>query len=440
MTNRLTYRTHEIKDPIHAFIKHTTLERYVIDSPPVQRLRHVHQLALNYLVYPGATHKRFEHSLGVAELASRVFDVISAEENLLPEIREHVPELTDPELRPNWRRTLRIAAFCHDIGHLPFSHGADDLLPRNWDHERITGDLILSPEMQPVWEKLGNEGAPVEPEHIVRLALGPEKAPPDLHFTTGQAILSEIIVGDAFGVDRIDYLLRDAHHTGVSFGGLDHFRLIDTLRVLPPPSELGEEDRSKEPALGVEHGGLAVAEALLLVRYFMFSQVYFHPICVIYAEHLKEFLLEYRNGKPLPTSPDEHLLLTDNEVAASILKAGQNSQTLGHASAKRILERQHYRILYQRTQADPLDAAKKIHEAVGNKFGSDAVRMKKLPAKGAPPEFRVLLRDGKIASATAESRILKHIPIQKQEYVWVAPEIKKQATIWLGENRKEILA
>src|SRR5712691_11793110 len=74
--------THEFRDPIHTFISVRTDERRVIDSRPFQRLRHIHQLALTYLVYPGATHKRFEHSLGVMHLASRIFDVVTAPENL----------------------------------------------------------------------------------------------------------------------------------------------------------------------------------------------------------------------------------------------------------------------------------------------------------------------------------------------------------------------
>ena len=74
---------HEIRDPVHVFINVDTAEREVIDSRPVQRLRHVHQLALQYLVYPGATHKRFEHALGVMELASKVYDTITRGDHVL---------------------------------------------------------------------------------------------------------------------------------------------------------------------------------------------------------------------------------------------------------------------------------------------------------------------------------------------------------------------
>ena len=111
---------HEIRDPIHVFIRMDSFERKVLDSRPFQRLRHIHQLALSYLVYPGATHRRFEHSLGVMELASRVFDVLTAEPNRHHLIRNLFPG--GDQIR-YWRRVIRMAALCHDIGHLPFSKG-----------------------------------------------------------------------------------------------------------------------------------------------------------------------------------------------------------------------------------------------------------------------------------------------------------------------------
>ena len=124
---------HEIRDPIHDFVRLDSDERRVLDSGPVQRLRDVHQLAMSYLVYPGATHKRFEHSLGVMELAGRVFDVVTADHNIHPSVREVVPEITRSDSRDYWRKVLRMAALCHDIGHLPFSHAAEkELLPSGW--------------------------------------------------------------------------------------------------------------------------------------------------------------------------------------------------------------------------------------------------------------------------------------------------------------------
>ncbi len=288
-------RSHEIRDPIHTFIRLDSDERRVLDSRPLQRLRHVHQLALSYLVYPGATHKRFEHSLGVMELASRVFDVVTSSEHIYHDsVRELLPK--NDQLR-YWRRVLRMAALCHDVGHLPFSHAAEvELLPEGWDHERLTLEMIRGDEMESLW---GDTTPPLRPLDIVKLSVGPGKmakyaqvdvvSDHDAVYTDWEAILAEIIVGDAFGVDRMDYLLRDSYHAGVVYGRFDHYRLIDTLRILP-----SEHIGSKEPVLGVDHGGLRSAEALLLARFFMFSQVYFHPVRRIYDIHLNTTTLTPR--------------------------------------------------------------------------------------------------------------------------------------------------
>jgi HD superfamily phosphohydrolase len=116
---------HEFRDPIHNFISVRSDERKVIDSPPFQRLRDIHQLAMSYLVYPGATHTRFEHSLGVMELASRIFDVVTKPYNVAHDVvRDIIP---DQDSLAYWRTVLRLAALFHDVGHLPFSHAAEKI-------------------------------------------------------------------------------------------------------------------------------------------------------------------------------------------------------------------------------------------------------------------------------------------------------------------------
>ena len=253
-------RRHEFCDPVHDFISVDSDERRVIDSPPLQRLRHIHQLAMTHLVYPGATHRRFEHSLGTMELAGRVYDVITNPSATDDEVRKACPEVEDEAQRLYWRRVVRLAALCHDIGHLPFSHAAErQLLPDGWSHERISRDIILS-ELSNHFEDMI---PPVRADHVAKLAVGPKKAK-DLPFSPWERILSEIIVGDAFGVDRMDYLLRDSLHAGVAYGNFGHHRLINTLRILP----LSADDASdREVSLGVELGGLRSAEALLMARY-----------------------------------------------------------------------------------------------------------------------------------------------------------------------------
>jgi hypothetical protein len=151
-----------------------------------------------------------------------------------------------------------------------------------------------------------------------------------------------MIVGDVFGADRIDYLLRDLLHIGVAYGRFDHHRLIQTMRILPPtPDPAGREEattgeEAARSTLGVVRGGLESAEGLLIDRYFMFSQVYFHPTRLIYDTHVKEFLQLWLadRGWQFPTDPEEHLQFTDNEVMAAITAAAaKNSTSTGAMSS-----------------------------------------------------------------------------------------------------------
>lgn len=109
---------HEIRDPLYAFIHFDSGEKEILNSAPLQRLRYVHQLALTYQVYPSATHRRFEHSLGVMELASRIYKSIVGE-------NEYLPDISGDYEKKYYLRVIRMAALVHDIGHLPFSHAAE---------------------------------------------------------------------------------------------------------------------------------------------------------------------------------------------------------------------------------------------------------------------------------------------------------------------------
>lgn len=432
--------THEIRDPIHVFIKLDSQERRVLDSAPFQRLRCIHQLAMTYLVYPGATHRRFEHSLGVMELASRVYDIITNPENLNDQIYNLFPETQDKDQQRYWRRVLRLAALCHDIGHLPFSHAAEDLLPEGWDHEKMTRALILSPEMQSLWAVM--RPCP-EPEDIVKLAIGRKKAP-DLEFSDWESLLAEIIVGDAFGVDRMDYLLRDSLHTGVAYGKFDHFRLIDTMRILPPPAQGDEKESSSEPYIGVESGGLQSAESLLLARYFMFSQVYFHPVRRIYDIHLKDFLLGWLQDGHYPTETDQFCSHTDVEVIFAMRQAVRNTGSPIRIHAERIINRNHFRVLPEGSSNDfaafgGTMKAQKIAEAAAREFGEDNIRFDSYPPKGSTVDFPVRERDGTIVSAQSKSQVLQRTLASAVDYVFVDKEILPKVKVWYEANKKDLL-
>jgi HD superfamily phosphohydrolase len=341
-----------------------------------------------------------------------------------------------------------MAALCHDAGHLPFSHAAEnELLPLGWDHERLTARIIQS--MDRTWRTLK---PPLDWLDIAKLAVGPTKwpryvkagdFPPDAApFGDWETILAEVIVGDAFGVDRMDYLLRDSHHAGVAYGRFDHYRLIDTLRILPKKYE-GE---SQEPALGVEEGGLRSAEALLLARYFMYSQVYFHPVRRIYDVHLKDFLCEWLHGRypnnRFSTAVDVHLALTDNEVTAAILQAARDKESPGHDAARRIVEREHFRCVYQWNPDDAKvnrEAGEALYEAASGKFGRSNLRHEAYPAKSAGVDFPVLTKDQRVMSSFAMSDVLQRIPAAAFDYVFVRADLREEVEKWIEANRATII-
>src|SRR5690242_13255610 len=156
---------HEVRDVIHGFVRFNNLEKRLIDSAPFQRLRGIHQLAMCYQVYPGATHKRFEHSLGAMEVADRIFRAVF--DVAVPDaVRERIADELEPRRKENWRQVVRVAALLHDIGHLPFSHAAERaLLPEGWNHERITAEMIRGSEIADILRRDS-----IDPDDVVDLS------------------------------------------------------------------------------------------------------------------------------------------------------------------------------------------------------------------------------------------------------------------------------
>jgi HD superfamily phosphohydrolase len=431
-------RVYEVRDAVHGFVAFDDDERRIIDSPPFQRLRHIHQLALTYKVYPGATHKRFEHCLGVMHLAGRVYDVITRPDKIDDSVRGYIPERTE-RAHSYWRTVVRMAALCHDMGHLPFSHAAEDLLPKGVDHEQITWDIVNSDTMRAVFTSIE---VPVDPVHVAKIAIGPRKAQKlklGVGFNSWEAILSDIIVGDAFGVDRMDYLLRDSLHAGVQYGRFDAERLIATLRVVPDVRRDEDEPvESAPPALGCERGGLLSAEQLLLARYFMFSQVYYHATRLAYNEHLRAFVLGWLNG-PFPSDVNEHLARDDNDVLVAIKQAAATPGAAGHDPARRILNRDHYKIAYQRREQDTSTDVEDLAKAAAKQFKGLAAYGEP-PSKKDPPDFPVYDKvNRETRSARGLSDVLNKLPESPDEYVLADAKICREVKRWLETNRDQIL-
>lgn len=415
---------HEIRDPIHTFIRVTSDERKVIDSRAFQRLRDIHQLALTYLVYPAATHRRFEHCLGVMDLAGRVFDVITHHDNRRDETRDFFR--SDHEL-DYWRSVVRMGALCHDLGHMPFSHGAEELLPRGYHHEQLSVDMIYSPELRAIFEDMT---PPLKPKDVAKVAVGLKSWPGDSSdFSPWDELMTEIVTGNAFGVDRVDYLLRDSHHAGVGYGRFDHHRLIDSLRILR---------WNDKPVIGIERGGMHAAEALQLARYFMFEQLYFHRVRRALDLHLKQFLRAFLPNGTYPTEIEKHLALTDNEVLAAMRKAADEPGANGHIAARRILCREFHRVVYSSSAEDralalqPTDA---IHQALAEKFGAEFFEKDTQLPSAKPMVFAVETDSGEVVPSTSESQVLGQVPAARFDFVFAAKEKLAEARQWLSRQR-----
>jgi len=275
----------------------------------------------------------------------------------------------------------------------------------------------------------------VRAEDVAKVAVGPSKwRGGSEDFSPWTKLMTDIVTGDAFGVDRIDYLLRDSLHAGVGYGRFDHYRLIDTLRVLP-----GAADR---PVIGIERGGIHAAEALQQARYFMFTQLYLHRVRRAYDKHLVDFLSAWLPGHKYPINIASHLALMDNEVLSAIHKAAAAPGLPGHDAARRIVCRQHFRVLYESRAEDlqkTLHPEAAIYAAAAAEFGPEDVRLDTYRQGSQPVEFAVLREDGQVVSSLQESEILNHIPRAAVAYVFVVPERRAEADKWLKSNQESIL-
>lgn len=241
-----------IRDPIYGLISQTNEEIRLMNTAVFQRLRRIRQLAMAHLVYPGAVHTRFDHSIGTMHVAAKICE-------RLEELRR---------IDKDGTRIVRLSALLHDIGHGPFSHVSEYLLDRHYNrdalgelgsqdriHERLTVQLIQdSPE-------IGGILSDAERQEVVTL-LSPSK----------QRNFKRDIISSSLDADKMDYLLRDSHFAGVAYGTFDLDKIIDACRVHE------DGDRSY---LALHCEGLYAFEQLVIARYHMGQQVYFHRIRAI---------------------------------------------------------------------------------------------------------------------------------------------------------------
>jgi HD superfamily phosphohydrolase len=253
----------------------------------------------------------------------------------------------------------------------------------------------------------------------------------------------------------MDYLMRDSYHLGVSYGKFDIAKLIESLRILPRSSE--DED-SREPALGVEIGGIHSAEALLLARYFMYEQVYFHHVRRIYDHHLIEFMKTLYGAGGYKFDVAFHLDQTDNEVLAKMRLAAKDEVAPGAASARAILKRGHFRRVYTRNPSDEslvesaikagnlvpsseqtdLSPAYFLTDKLNEEFCADTIYYDKYFQSTNSTVFPVLMPDERIETSTQVSEVIRNIPLTKVTYIFANSSAAERVTDWIAKNRVAI--
>ena len=281
-----------IKDPIHGYIEVEPVTAKLLDSRPLQRLRHIKQLGFSYLVYPGANHSRFEHSLGTMHLAGVMSRHLGLDEE--------------------FRVLMVVTALLHDCGHGPFSHATEPFMKEivGRGHEQI-GHLIREDPIVGILEE-----HTLHPQQITRVLQQEDS-------------LSSIIHGD-LDVDRMDYLLRDAHYTGVPYSTVDAQRLIQSTL-------LGEN------GLILDESGINAAESLLIARTLMRPAVYVHHVTRIATSMLQRALLGLCEGKATPTI-EKYLQMDDASLLHELLHSADD---IVAALAERLYHRQLYkRVIY----------------------------------------------------------------------------------------------
>lgn len=314
----------EIRDPIHGSIAIEDYEIPILAHPFFQRLRGIKQLGLSEFAFPGATHTRYLHSIGVMQIATMAFDRL-------------FKPFSDSPTKKRLRQEFRMAALLHDVGHAPLSHSTESVMPplsrlglpapfgpgedRQAGHEDYTIKAIVDSSFTQAFDTCRNETG-LEPVHVAQLISGRRSKSSSSFTLEGVdvfALMHQLVSGE-LDCDRMDYLLRDSYFCGVSYGQFDLDWLLDNLGIAM---------EQKTASLAISERALATFDDFLLSRFHMFLMIYFHYRAVCLEKMLERYFSESDEYK-IPDNIEEYLKHDDHFLN----KVLRNSE---HRWAKRIV-------------------------------------------------------------------------------------------------------
>ncbi len=384
----------DIIDPIHDFVRVYDNELKIIDTPIFQRLRRIRQLSGAHLIYPGAQHTRFEHSLGVMHIASMAGQALAEK---------------------------GIVSSDDNIGHGPFSHLFEEIFEekRKISHEDFGRDIILNTKIGDIISKNG-----LDKKLITKLAFGDSK----LQF------MNEIISG-ALSADMMDYLLRDGYFTGAEHAKIDHHRLTHSLDVY-------------KNKLALDKSSLVNFETMMISRYQMFKAVYFHKT-VRAGEVMLLEAMDLAEGELGLSSMnlDEYLKLSDDVILAKLLNLPEHNSKL--KTSKKIaidyLNRNLFKSVFELTLTGKAITKKHMQELRGdiskkskigiNEIFVDSSNTPSIPLSPSKKESKSII----LLESNGNKTIAKEILISQIQLVSVMSGFMKILRVYTpAKNRKKV--